>query len=73
LTDKEIAQLQSYLRKTFTCERIRVVKSPRKEDSAEVNIGDEFIGVLYRDEEDGEISYAFQMAILDIDLPTLAN
>ncbi|MDX1710154.1 MAG: DUF3126 family protein [Rhodovibrionaceae bacterium] len=73
MTDKEIAQLQSYLRKTFDCERIKVLKSSRKEDSAEVNIGDEFIGVLYRDEEDGELSYAFQMAILDIDLPTLAN
>jgi hypothetical protein len=34
-----------------------------------VNIGEEFIGVIFKDEEDGEVSYAFQMAILDIDLP----
>ena len=34
-----------------------------------MNIGDEFIGVIFKDEEDGEVSYAFQMAILDIDLP----
>lgn len=73
MTEKEIAQLQSYLRKTFACDRIRVVKSPRKEDSAEVSVGDEFIGVVYRDDEDGDLSYAFQMAILDIDLPSLAN
>ena len=34
----------------------------------EVNLGEEFIGIIYRDNEDGEVSYAFQMAILDIDL-----
>jgi hypothetical protein len=26
------------------------------------------VGVIYRDDEDGEISYQFQMAILDFDL-----
>ena len=41
---------------------------PRKEDSAEVYVGEEFIGVLFRDDDEGEISYQFQMAILDYDL-----
>jgi len=41
---------------------------PRKNDSAEVFIGDEFIGVIYRDDEDGELSWNFQMAILEVDL-----
>ncbi|MEE8578924.1 MAG: DUF3126 family protein, partial [Hyphomicrobium sp.] len=40
----------------------------KKTDSAEVFIGDEFIAVLFREDEDGEISYQFQMAILDLDL-----
>ena len=39
---------------------------------AEVYIGDEFIGVLFRDDEEGETSYQFQMAILDFDLSGLA-
>ena len=43
-------------------------KRPQKDDSAEVYIGEEFIGVIFRDEEDGELSYNFSMAILDIDL-----
>jgi len=30
--------------------------------------GREFIGVISKDEEDGELSYHFSMAILDIDL-----
>jgi hypothetical protein len=40
-----------------------------KDDSVEVNVGDEFIGVIFKDEDEGETSYQFQMAILDIDLP----
>jgi hypothetical protein len=34
-----------------------------------VFIGEEFIGVIYRDEDDGEVSYDFNMAILAYDLP----
>jgi hypothetical protein len=41
---------------------------PKKDDSAEVYIGDDFVAVLFREEEDGELSYQFQMAILDVDL-----
>jgi hypothetical protein len=36
--------------------------------AAEVYLGDEFLGVIFRDDEDGELSYNFSMAILDIDL-----
>jgi len=70
LVDKsEISRLQSYFRKQFRLDTITVQARPNKDDSAEVNIGDEFIGVLFKDEEEGEVSYAFNMAILDIDLP----
>ena len=37
----------------------------------EVFMEDEFIGTLFRDDEDGEVSYAFNMAILEFDLPTI--
>ena len=33
-----------------------------------VILGEEFIGVVYRDDEDEDVSYDFHMAILDIDL-----
>ena len=46
----------------------RCGQRPQKDDSAEVYIGDEFIGVVFRDDEDGDLSYNFTMAILDIDL-----
>ena len=48
--------------------KLRVVPRPKKDDSAEVYIGDEFIGVLFVDDEDDERSYNFQMAILATDL-----
>ena len=43
----------------------------RKKDMAEVFIGPDQIAQIYRDEEDGEVSYQLQMAILDIDLEGL--
>lgn len=67
----EIARLQEYLRKTFDNNRFSV-KLPKKENApVEVYIGDEFIGVLHRDEDEGEVSYSFVMSILDMDLPEL--
>lgn len=64
----EIAKLESYLRSKFKMPSIALRKRPQKDDSVEVFMGEEFIGLLYRDEEDGELSYSFQMAILDYDL-----
>ncbi len=65
---QEVRKLDAYLKKLFGNERIRVVPRPRKDDSAEVYIGEEFVGVLFVDDEDDERSYNFQMAILGSDL-----
>jgi len=65
---EEVRKLDAYLKKLFGNARIRVVPRPKKEDSAEVYVGDEFIGVLFVDDEDDERSYNFQMAILGADL-----
>ena len=65
---EEIVRLEIYLRKLFQLDSIEVRQRPNKDDSAEVYIGDEFIGVMFRDDDDGDLSYQFQMAILDFDL-----
>ena len=65
---QEIRKLEDYLKRLFGNARMRVVPRPKKEDSAEVYIGDEFIGVLFVDDEDEDRSYNFQMAILGTDL-----
>jgi len=68
LTREEIIKLERYLQRVFKLQSLQVKQRPRKDDSAEVYIGDEFIGVLFKDEDEGETSYQFQMAILDFDL-----
>ncbi|MEO0637202.1 MAG: DUF3126 family protein [Pseudomonadota bacterium] len=64
----EIEKLQAYFRRTFGNDQLVVKPRPRKDDSAEVFLGEDFIGVLFRDEDEGELSYNFSMAILDFDL-----
>ncbi len=68
MKSQEIAQLSTYFKKTFGNDALEVRARPRKTDSAEVYLADEFLGVLYRDDEDGDLSYSFSMAILDVDL-----
>jgi hypothetical protein len=65
---QEVRKLDAYLKKLFGNARLRVVPRPKKDDSAEVYVGEEFIGVLFVDDEDDERSYNFQMAILATDL-----
>ena len=65
---EEVAKLENYLRKLFDLQTIEVRQRPNKDDSAEVYIGDEFIGIMFRDEDDGDLCYQFQMAILEFDL-----
>ena len=64
----ELKKIENYLRRLFGNAKIRVVPRPKKTDSAEIYIGEEFIAVLFVDEEDGDRSYNFQMAILESDL-----
>jgi hypothetical protein len=64
----ELAKLTKYFQKQFNNPAITVRKRPQKSDSGEVYIGEDFLGVIFRDEEDGELSYNFSMAILDFDL-----
>jgi hypothetical protein len=64
----EMNKVESFLRRTFANQALRVVARPKKKDSAEVYMGEDFIGVLYIDDEDGDRSYNFQMAILSEDL-----
>ena len=69
MTRQEIAKLEKYLRGLFRLDSIKLEARAQKDDSAEVYVGDEFIGLCFKDEEEGELSYHFQMTILDFDLP----
>jgi Protein of unknown function (DUF3126) len=63
----DIKQLDAYLKRKFDNERVRVVPRVKKKDSAEVYVGEEYIGVLFFDEKDARSSY-FELPILALDL-----
>jgi len=63
-----IPTLNAYLRKKFDNDNIRVVTRPKKMDSLEVYIGEDFLGVLFLEAERGRKSYILELPILDFDL-----
>jgi hypothetical protein len=63
-----VPTLTTYLRAKFDNENIRVVTRPKKTDSLEAYIGEEFLGVLFLENEKGRRSYIFELPILDVDL-----
>ena len=64
----EIKKLEAYFKRTFQNQTLQVRARPQKKDSCELYVGEEFLGIIFRDEDEGELSYNFSMAILDIDL-----
>ena len=68
MTPAERAAVQAHLRRLFGNNRIAVMAPERKGASVELRVGDEFIGTIHRDAEDGEVSYAIQMVVLAEDL-----
>ena len=66
LKPEEIRKLDAYFKRTFRNPSLEVKARPRKDDSAELYIGDEFLGLVFKDEDEGD--YNFSMAILEIDL-----
>ncbi len=67
MKDTDTKRIENHLQRTFGNTAILLKPRPKQKDSAEVYIGEEFIGVVYEDEdEDG--SFLFEMAILSEDL-----
>lgn len=68
MSHDEIIKLQKYLQKKFANTAIDVRPRPKQDDSAELYLGEEFLGLIYVDDDEGERSYMMQVSILDIDL-----
>jgi hypothetical protein len=64
---KDISRVEAHLRRTFGAQTLALKPRPKQKDSAEVYIGDEFLGVVFQDEDD-DGSFMFEMAILAEDL-----
>ena len=65
ITEKKI---EHFFKQKFNNKKIKIEGRANKDDSAEVLIDNEFIGVVFEDNEDGETCYQFNMTILNEDL-----
>jgi hypothetical protein len=65
IDDAERSRLQMLLRQKLHAADLDVRARPRKTDSAEVYVHDEFVGTISADEDEGQV---LTMSILDIDL-----
>ena len=63
-----LKKIESFFKQKFKNKNIKIEGRANKNDSAEVLIDDEFIGVVFEDNEDGETCYQFNMSILNEDL-----
>ena len=64
----EIKKINAYFNKQFNTNDFSLKVDDNNEDSAEVYFKNEFLGLIYKDDEDGEIAFQFHMTILDEDL-----
>ena len=63
-----LKKIENFFKQKFNNKKIKIEGRANKNDSAEVLIDDEFIGVIFEDNEDGETCYQFNMTILNEDL-----
>lgn len=64
---EETQRLEAYLKEKFN-PNFRLEVRKKTDDSVEAYLGDEFVAVIYKDTDEGEISYQFQMTVLEEDL-----
>ena len=64
---EETLRLEAYLKEKLN-PGIRLVSRSQTDDSVEVYRGAEFIAVIYKDVDEGEVAYQFQMTVLSEDI-----
>ena len=71
MTDQELEKIRNYLNTIFNTHDFIVKKRKSIEDSCEVYHKEEFLGLIYKENEEGEEDYQFHMSILKEDLTKL--
>lgn len=64
---EETLRLEAYLKEKLN-PGIRLVSRSQTDDSVEVYLGAEFIAVVYKDVDEGEVAYQYQMTVLSEDI-----
>lgn len=63
----ETKRLEAYLKEKLH-PGLRLVARDKTDDSVECYLGEEFLAVIYKDVDEGETAYQFQMTVLEEDL-----
>jgi hypothetical protein len=71
MTGAEIERVQTYLRRLLGSDKLTIVPPLKPGFPIEVAVEGETIGTVDKDTDDGEVSYAVTLTILDEDLPPL--
>ena len=64
---EETLRLEAYLKEKLN-PGLRLLPRDKTDDSVEVYLGAEFIAVIYKDVDEGETSYQFQMTVMEEDI-----
>lgn len=67
-TPAEMMKVQTYLQQLFWNPELNIQPGTGVDAPAEVYIGKEFVGVIYKNDEDGDISFDWNMSILAEDV-----
>ncbi len=68
MNQSEITKLEAYLKNRFSNQDIALIHRPQASDSVEFEIDGETLGIVYRDDEDGDVCYHVQLTVLAEDL-----
>lgn len=68
----DVKKLEKYLQDKFGNKNITLKTRPKADDSVEFLLDGEYMGTVYKDEEDGDVSYCINISVLSIDLDEAA-
>ncbi len=68
MTEDELNNIRAYLNRVFKTDGFNVISRKSIDDSCEIYLNDEFLGLIYKESEEGEDDYQFHMTILKEDL-----
>ena len=68
MTEDELNNIRAYLNRVFKTDGFNVISRQSIDDSCEIYLNDEFLGLIYKESEEGEDDYQFHMTILKEDL-----
>ncbi|MAI76304.1 MAG: hypothetical protein CBC25_03750 [Pelagibacteraceae bacterium TMED65] len=68
MTEDELNNIRAYLNRVFKTDGFNVISRKSIDDSCEIYLNDEFLGLIYKESDEGEDDYQFHMTILKEDL-----